>query len=181
MALTASAVKVGVTGSVYVGSTATAAPTSSVSALAVGFAELGYVSPDGIEESIDTSTSQIRAWQNGDLIREVITESTATFKFTLMETTKAVVELYYGTTVSGATTSAKVDVNPSATGGKKSFVFNVVDGASVIRTYVASGEVTAIEPVKVANGEVVGYGITVTAYPSSTGVAFTKWSSDFAA
>lgn len=180
MANTASAVKVGVTGSVYVGATSASAPTSSVSSL-TGFTELGYVSPDGIEESIDTSTSQIRAWQNGDLIREVITESTATFKFTLMETTKAVVELYYGSTVSGTTTSAKVDVNPSATGGKKSFVFNVVDGASVIRTYVATGEVIAVEPVTAANGDVIGYGLTVNAYPSSTGVAFTKWSSDFAA
>lgn len=180
MANTASAVKVGVTGSVYVGPTSATAPTSSVATL-TGFTELGYVSPDGIEESIDTSTSQIRAWQNGDLIREVITESTATFKFTLMETTKAVVELYYGSTVTGTTTSAKVDVNPSATGGKKSFVFNVVDGASVIRTYVATGEVIAVEPVTAANGDVIGYGLTVNAYPSSTGVAFTKWSSDFAA
>jgi hypothetical protein len=177
---TAAAVKVGVTGSVWVGATSATAPTSSVSSL-TGFTELGYVSPDGIEESIDTSTSQIRAWQNGDLIREVITESTATFKFMLMETTKAVVELYYGTTASGSTTSTKVDVNPSATGGRKSFVLNTVDGASVIRTYIASGEVTAVEPIKSANGEVVGYGMTVTAFPNSSGVAFTKFSSDFAA
>jgi hypothetical protein len=180
MANTASAVKVGVTGSVYVGATSASAPTSSVATL-TGFTELGYVSPDGVEEAIETSTSQIRAWQNGDLVREVITESTATFKFTLMETTKAVIELYYGTTASGTGTSAKVDVNPSASGGRKSFVINVVDGASVIRTYIASGEVTAVEPLTAANGDVLGYGMTITAFPNSSGVAFTKFSSDFAA
>lgn len=177
---TASAVKVGVTGSVWVGPTTAAAPTSSVSVL-TGFTELGYVSTDGLEEGRDRSTNQIRAWQNGDLIREIVTESTATFKFMLMETTKAVIELFYGSTVSGSTDSSKVDVNPSATGGKKSFVFNVVDGTSVIRTYVPTGEVLSVEPVKSANGEVIGYGVTVTAYPDSTGKAYSKFSSEFAA
>jgi len=180
MALTASNVKVGVTGSVWVGPTTAAAPTSSVSTL-TDFTELGYVSPDGLEETRDRSSNQIRAWQNGDLIREVVTESTATFKFMLMETTKAVIELFYGSTVSGTTTSAVVSVNPSATGGKKSFVFNTVDGTSVHRTYVPTGEVLAVEPVTASTGEVIGYGVTVTAYPDSTGVAFKKFSSDFAA
>lgn len=178
MANTASKVKVGVTGSVWVGATSATAPTSAISSL-TGFTELGYVGPDGLEETRDRSTNQIRAWQNGDLIREVVTESTATFKFMLMETTKAVIELFYGGSVTGTGDSAKVDVLPGATGGKKSFVFNVVDGTSVQRTYVPTGEVLAVEAVKSANGEVIGYGVTVTAYPSSTGVAFTKFSADF--
>lgn len=180
MALTADNVKVGVTGSVYVGPTTTTAPTSATAALDAGFSELGYVSGDGLEEARDRSTNQIRAWQNGDLIREVVTESTATFKFMLMETTKAVIELFYGSSVSGSGASAKVDVNPSATGGKKSFVFNVVDGTTTVRTYVPVGEVLAVEPVKIANGEVIGYGVTVTAYPDSNGKAFTKFSAAIA-
>jgi hypothetical protein len=177
---TASAVKVGVTGSVWVGPTSATAPTSATSSL-TGFTELGYVSPDGLEEARDRSTNQIRAWQNGDLIREVVTESTATFSFMLMETTKAVIELFYGATATGSGVSTKLDVNPSSTGGTKSFVFNVVDGTSVIRTYVASGEILSVEPVTAANGDVLGYGVTVTAYPNSSGVAFSKFSSDFAA
>lgn len=175
---TAANVKVGVTGSVYVGATSATAPTSATSAL-TGFTELGYVSPDGLEEARDRSTNQIRAWQNGDLIREVVTESTATFKFMLMETTKAVIELFYGGTVSGTGATSAIDVNPSATGGRKSFVFNVVDGTSVQRTYVPTGEIHSVEAVKAANGEVVGYGVTVTAYPDSTGKAFTKFSADY--
>lgn len=180
MANTASNVKVGVTGSVWVGPTSATAPTSATTTL-TGFTELGYVSPDGLEEARDRSSNQIRAWQDGALIREVVTESTATFKFMLMETTKAVVELFYGGTVSGSGASSSIAVNPAATGGKKSFVFNVVDGASVHRTYVATGEVLSVEAVKSANGEVIGYGVTVTAYPDSTGAAFTKFSADFAA
>lgn len=180
MANTASKVKVGVTGSVWVGPTSATAPTSATTTL-TGFTELGYVSTDGLEETRDRSTNQIRAWQNGDLIREVVTDSTATFKFMLMETTKAVIELFYGATVSGTGASASIAVNPSATGGKKSFVFNVVDGSSVIRTYVPTGEVLSVEPVKGANGDVVGYGVTVTAYSDGTGTAFTKFSADYEA
>lgn len=158
----ANAVQVAVTGSAFVGATTTTAPTTAVSALPVGFTELGYISPDGITETRDRSTSQIRAWQNADLVREVVTESTATFSFTLLEATKEVVELYYGSAVTNS--NGSIDVNPSATGGRKSFVFNAVDGSKVIRIYVPSGEVTAVEPVAYVNGEAVAFGITVTAY-----------------
>jgi len=162
MANNSNNVAVAVSGSAYVGATTIAAPTDATTALPIGFAELGYISPDGITETIDKTTNQIRAWQNADLVREVVTEATATFSFTLMEATKEVVELYYGATVAGAT--GGVDVNPGATGGRKSFVFNAVDGAKVIRIYVPSGEVMAVEPVAYVNGDPVAFGITVTAY-----------------
>lgn len=177
MATNANNVQVAVTGSAYVGATSTAAPTTAVSALNVAFTELGYISPDGITETRDRSTNQIRAWQNADLVREVITESSATFKFTLLEATQSVVELYYGSTVTTAT--GGIDVNPSATGGRKSFVFNAVDGAKVIRIYVPSGEVTAVEPVAYVNGDPVSFGITVTAY-SVGAYSYKRFQSDLA-
>lgn len=162
MANNSNNVAVAITGSAYVGATTVTAPTTAVSALNVGFAELGYISADGITETRDRSTNQIRAWQGADLVREVVTESTATFKFTLLEATKDVVELFYGSSVAGATGS--VDVNPSSTGGRKSFVLNAVDGAKVIRLYIPSGEVLSVEPVAYVNGDPVSFGITVTAY-----------------
>lgn len=171
----ANAVQVAVTGSAYVGATGTAAPTTAVSALNVAFTELGYISADGITETRDRSTNPIRAWQNADLVREVVTESSATFKFTLLEATKEVVELYYGTSVVTATGS--VEVNPGTTGGRKSFVFNAVDGAKVIRIYVPSGEVLAVEPVAYVNGEPVSFGVTVTAYSTGT-FSYKRFQSD---
>lgn len=162
MANNSNNVAVAVTGSAYVGATSVTAPTTAVSALPVGFTELGYISPDGITETRDRSTNQIRAWQNADLVREVITESSATFKFTLLEATKDAVELYYGSAVTNS--NGSIDVNPGSTGGRKSFVFNAVDGSKVIRLYVPSGEVTAVEPISYVNGDPVSFGVTVTAY-----------------
>jgi hypothetical protein len=159
MALTADNVVVGITGKVYVGPTTSTAPTTTTSTL-TGFAELGYVTTDGVEFTTDKSTNQIRAWQNSDLIREVVTESTVTYKFSLMESSTAVIEAYFGSTM----TTGKVNVNASNTGGKKSFVIDVVDGAKSIRHYVPAGEILSVEAQKYQNGEAVVYGVTVTAY-----------------
>ena len=159
MALSADSVVVGITGKCYVGATTAAAPTASTSTL-TGFTELGYVSADGITHTLDKSTSQIRAWQDASLVREIVTEATETFSFSLLETNEAVLELYFGATM----TNGKIEINPSATGGRKSFVIDVVDGYKAIRHYIPSGEVMAVEAQTIANGEAIMYGVTITAY-----------------
>lgn len=162
MALTADNVVVGVTGKVYIGATSATAPTASDATL-TGFTELGYVHSDGVTFTTDKSTSQIRAWQNADLVREVITEATATYTFALLETTEDVVEAYFGSTMVGG----KIELNPSSTGGRKSFVIDVVDGTKVIRHYIPSGEILSVKEQTIANGEAISYGLTVTAYASA--------------
>lgn len=166
MALSADNVNVAVTGKVYVAPTSATAPTGSDSTL-TGFTELGYVSADGITVTHDRSTSQIRAWQNSDLVREVTTEATTTYALTLLESNEDVIETYFGATITGG----KIQVNPSATGGRKSWVIDVVDGTEVIRHYIPTGEVTAVEAQTFANGEAIGYGITITAYVANDRVA----------
>jgi hypothetical protein len=163
MALTADNVVVGITGRVYAAPTTAAAPTDSTTELAVDFVDLGYVSADGVEFATDRSTSQIRAWQNADLVREVVTESTVTYSFMLLETTEAVIEAYFG----NAIVDGKVSLNPSSTGGKKSFVIDVIDGVKAIRHYVPSGEILTIEAQAITNGDALGYGIVITAYQSA--------------
>jgi len=162
MALTADNVVVGITGRVYVAPTTATAPTASDTVLSVDFVDLGYVSADGVNFETSRSTSQIRAWQDADLVREVVTEATVTYSFMLLETTEAVVEAYFGSTM----LNGKISLNPSATGGKKSFVIDVVDGAKSIRHYVPAGEILTVEAQPITNGDALGYGITVTAYQS---------------
>ena len=163
MALTADNVVVGITGRVYVGPTTTAAPTASDSTLAVGFEDLGYVSTDGVTFTTDRSTTQIRAWQNADLVREVVTEGTITYSFMLMESNQAAIETYFGSTMTGG----KIQLDPSTTGGRKSFVIDVVDGTKVVRHYIPEGEVMSVEAQTFVNGDAVGYGVTITAYMAS--------------
>lgn len=166
MALNADNVVVGITGKVYVGDALATAPTTSTGTL-TGFTELGYVSADGVTFTQEKSTNQIRAWQNADLVREIVTEGTVTYQFTLLETTEAVIEAYFG----GSMVDGKIQVNPTATGGRKKFVIDVVDGAKAIRHYVPAGEILSVEAQQIQNGEAVAYGMTVTAYATGGRVA----------
>jgi hypothetical protein len=162
MALTPDNVLVGITGAVYAGAIDAVAPTSTTSTL-TAFTELGYVSSDGVSFTQDKTTNQIRAWQNSDLVREVVTEATVTYSFMLMESNQAVIEAYFG----GTMTDGKIQVNPSNTGGKQSFVIDVVDGAKSIRHYIPTGEILSVDAQTIANGEALMYGITITAYASA--------------
>ena len=171
MALDSDNVRVAVSGAVYVAPTGTSAPTTSSSALDAAFVDLGYVSADGISESIDRSTTQIRAWQNGSLVREVTAEGTYSVSMTFIETNEAVLELYYGT----ANASGQFDIDPTSTGGRKSFVLDIVDGSNVERIYIPAGEITALGERTLASGEAVGYDVTITAYADTDSTAVTKW------
>jgi hypothetical protein len=166
MALTAENVVVGITGEVYVGPTTATAPTTSTSTL-TGFSSLGYVSADGVEFGVDKSTNQIRAWQNADLVREVITEGTVTYTFSMLETNEDVIETYFGSSM----VDGKIELNPTNTGGRKSFVIDIVDGDKVIRHYIPAGEILSVEAQTIQNGEPVSYGVTMTAYASAGRVA----------
>lgn len=174
MALDASNVVVGITGKVYVGPVSATAPTSYSSTL-TGFTDLGYISADGVTFTTDKSTNQIRAWQNADLVRETVTEGTVTYAFTLLETTLETVEAYFGSAVDN---TGKISLVPTATGGRKSFVLDVVDGADLVRHYVPTGEILSVEAQQIQNGEAIAYGITVTAYISE-GRAADIWYSKF--
>ena len=174
MALDSDNVRVAVTGAVYVAPAGTAAPTASDSTLNVAFADLGYVHSDGISESIDKTTNQIRSWQDGSLVREIVSEGTYSVSFTLIETKEEVLELYYGVSV----VNGEVDIDPRKTGGRKSFVIDVVDGDSVERTYIPTGEVTSVGERTLASGEAIGYEVTITAYADESSDVAIKWFSD---
>lgn len=169
---TATNVRVGTTGAIYVGETSASAPTTATSSL-TGFTDLGYIHADGVTETRDRSTNQIRAWQNADLVREVVTEATASFQFTLLETSLSAIEAYYGSAVD--VVDGSVEINPSATGGRKSFVIDLIDGTDAIRTYIPDGEILSVGEQVYQNGEPVGFDVTITAYASADGYSFKKF------
>lgn len=171
MALDSDNVRVAVSGAVYVAPTGTTAPTTSSSALDAAFVDLGYVSADGITENIDRTTNQIRAWQDGSLVREVTSEGTYSVDLTFIETKEDVLELYYGAT----NASGQFDIDPASSGGRKSFVIDVVDGTAVERVYIPAGEITALGTRTLASGEAVGYQVTITAYADADSATVTKW------
>ena len=163
MALTSSKVRVGVSGEVSVGATTAAAPTSAVSAL-TGFTGLGYTNEDGLKRKPEVSRDDIVAWQNAAVVRTVTKDAKTVYTFTLIETTKPSIDFAFGTSVTQSATEGTYTADPAATGGRKSFVFDVIDGANLKREYVAEGELTELGEISYGGGEAIAYECTVTAY-----------------
>ena len=83
---TAENVRVGVTGAVYFAPAGTAVPTSVSGVLNAAFVDVGYIGEDGVSESISADTNDIKAWQNGDVVRRVQTSHDYTVSFTMLRT-----------------------------------------------------------------------------------------------
>lgn len=163
MAKTSENVRVATTGAIYWGPTTATAPTASDSTL-TAFTELGYANSDGISFTTSRDTSDITAWQNAALVRKIITGSSVTYSFTLLETNAEVIEAFYGS----AMVDGKVAFNPGKTGGRKSFVIDAIDvddaGDKIIRHYIPSGEIIEIGEQTFTSGDAIQYNITITAY-----------------
>lgn len=165
MALVSSNVRVGVSGEVSVGAVGAAAPATAAAAL-TGFTGLGYVSEDGITETLDRSVDDIKAWQNAATVRSVVSDASVTYSFTLIETTVNVIETALGATVTQSASEGTYTINAASTGGRKSFVIDVIDGANLKRIYIAEGEITELGDTVYASGEAVGYEVTLKSYSS---------------
>jgi hypothetical protein len=163
MALDSTKVRAAVSGAVSMGPTTAAAPTGTGGTL-TGFLDLGLISDAGVTESRSRSTNEIRAWQGGALVRTLITAGTLTYQFVMLETKKETVETFYGTTVVPGATDGSFVIVPTSTGGRKSFVLDVIDGSELLRYYIPQGEVTEVGDHVYVNSDPVGYEVTVSAY-----------------
>jgi hypothetical protein len=168
MALTAEDVRVAVTGGVYGAPDGTTLPTDADAALDAAFDELGYVSEDGITQAINSDVTDIRAWQNGDIVRKVQTSHDLTYAMAFLETNEHTLATYYGD-YTGDSDAGTVEIRGTM-GIRQSWVFNVVDGDARIRLVIPDGQVTERGEISYVNGDAIMYPVTITAYPDASGV-----------
>jgi hypothetical protein len=134
------------------------APTDASTAL-TGFTDLGYLSEDGVTNSLSTSSTPIKAWQNNATVRTIITDGTETFQCVFIETKAETVGLYYGGTVDA---DGSIVSDPGANTPEQKMVFEYVDGAKLVRAYAPKAQVTERGDTVWRNGEPVGYEVTIT-------------------
>lgn len=169
MALDATKVRVGVTGKVMFAPTGTALPTTSIATPNVAFVDVGYIGEDGVTQSIAEDSTDIKAWQDGAVVRKVQTSHDVTFTFVMIESNAASLKAYYGNYTSGVI-QIKGDVLPH-----QAMLLDVIDGTHEIRVVLPDAQITERGDVVYANGEAIGYEVTVTAYPDSGGVKAYKY------
>jgi hypothetical protein len=82
-------------GAIFVAPKGTAVPTDAATPLANTFVGLGYVSEDGLTNTVETDTNDTQAW-GGDTVLSEQTSYKETFGFGLIETKEAALAQYYG-------------------------------------------------------------------------------------
>lgn len=170
MTTVASNVLVAVTGTVRFAPLATALPTTPVATPNVAFLDVGYISDDGVSEKIDDSTTEIKAWQNADVVRRIQTDHSLQYSFTMIETNANSLNAYYGGNYTAGVVQIKSGVLPH-----KEWIIDVVDGTNLVRIVVPDGQIVARGETKYANGGAVMYPVTIECYPDASNVKAYKY------
>lgn len=171
---TATNVNVGkpkVGGAFFKAPTTTTLPTNATSTLDSAFNCLGYISDAGVVNSNSPSSTSFKAW-GGDVVYDAQTEKPDTFKLQLIETTNIdVLKTVYGSdNVTGDLTSGITVKANSKESESNAYVIDMIlrDGGAK-RIVVPNGKITAIGDITYADGSLLGYDITISAYPNTSG------------
>lgn len=163
----------GVSGGYFYSAPSTAtAPTDFSTALPADFVCLGYISDDGVAETIETDATTLNDL-NGDVVYTATSSRTETITATLLEVAEAPLKEIYGqdmvTTDSSGNLTVKHGTHNSP---NRIYVLELVlrDGRQW-RQVVPAGQVTEVGELSVAAGEGAGRQVTITCNIDSTGVS----------
>lgn len=168
-------------GAVSVGATSLTLPTDATTALASGFANLGYCSDDGMTKNITRDSEEIKSW-GGDTVLMPLTDYAEEYKFKLLETQNIDVKkvLFGDSNVSGALSTGVTAIGNSKELPAKAWVIDMTGNGTLIRVVIPNGKVTEIGEISYVDNDAIGYEVTVKAMPDSSGncsYEYTKTSS----
>lgn len=153
-------------GAIYRAPLGTAIPTTADGTLDNAYKSLGYVSEDGLSNSDSKTVTDHKAW-GGDIIDSSITEHKDTWKFKLVEVLNIdVLKTVYGDGNVSGTLAAGLTIN--ATGdelGEGIFVIDMILKNAIKRVVIPRGKVTEMAEIPYKDTDLIGYDVTVTAYP----------------
>lgn len=166
-----SAAKPKAAGAIWTAPTGTTLPSNPTDGLDGAFKSLGYVSEDGLENSIDEDSDSVKAW-GGDTVLTLVSSRTETFKQTFIEISKEVLKQIYGDdNVTGDIESGGLTVlHNSKTRPVRAYIYEMLlSGGRVKRIVLPNAQITEIGNVAYKGTDPIGYEATITAYPDSVG------------
>lgn len=158
-------------GAIFVAPAGTAVPADATTPLAGAFVNLGYVSEDGLTNTVETDTNDVNAW-GGDTVLSEQTSYKETFSFGLIEVKEAALAQYYGPENVSVDGSGNITVHHN---GKV-----LPEQVAVVETVLADGRVkrTVIPKAKMSDrsgdvtytdGDAITYPIVWNAKPDADG------------
>lgn len=153
-------------GAIFTAPIATALPTDATTSLDAAFQGLGYVSEDGLVNTIESDSESIVAW-GGDTVLTTQTSREESFAFTFIETNEHVLKEVYGEDNVSVSADGDITVIHSAVDRTpRRYVFEIaLTGGRVKRIVVPRAQVSEVGDVTYADGEAIGYEVTLTALP----------------
>ena len=146
-------------------------PTDATTALGTGFVCLGYVSQDGVTQSIDKNSNDVVDWR-GDAVDSIDGTRAESSSFTLIETNPASLKQYYGenNVVTDQTTGAITQVKHNGNSNDMyCYVWETVLKNGVIRrTVVPKAKVTDIGDIQYKSDDIIAYQLTIKHFPADS-------------
>ena len=158
-------------GAIFRAPAGTALPTDAKTTLNAAFAPVGYISDSGVVNSNSPSSDSVKAW-GGDTVCNYQTEKPDTFKFTMLESLRdTVLKAVYGdSNVSGTLTDGLTVKANSTEQARCAWVIDMILQNSTLKRVVIPGaKVTAVGDITYVDGQPIGYEVTLSAEPDSSG------------
>lgn len=159
-----------VDGGIYFAPAGTTAPTDATTTLASAFKNLGYVSEDGVTNSLSKETNEIKEW-GGDTVDTVLTGQTDTFTFKFIESFNVdTLKCIYGTSnVSESSGAITITVNAKDAPSGVYVIDMIQRGGRMKRIVIPNGKITELGDIVYKADEAVGYDCTLAANLDSSG------------
>lgn len=151
----------------------TTLPTDASTALGADFANLGYVTSDGITINRETESNDFKDL-SGDTVLTVISSVKDTVGFNLMETRTAALKEIYGqsnVTETTATGTTKITVSQDSNElPQRAYVMEfALTGGRKMRKVIPLGKITELGEQTYQSGEAISYPATLTCAPDTNG------------
>lgn len=163
------------TGLVWMAIPGSTAPTDATTALAAAWKNMGGITEAGVSIKQNTSTTKKKFYGSPVTQRTLVTDQEYTIDVAYGELNARVMEVFWRkallSIVPTVTTGAWATTAGTYSRQLYAMVVDMVDGVNRLRFYFPSVEVTNQGDIKIANSEALEWGVTLSAYPDTSGNA----------
>ena len=146
-------------------------PTDASTALTSDFNDLGYVSEDGVTQTLSNDTTDVKEW-GGSTVLSIEDNFADEWKMKLIEATNAdVLKEVFGQNAVTVDASGHITIAASAVG--RDYRCYVVDmllrNGGIRRVVLPNAKISAVEDITHGAKDAVGYGVTLKCAPDASG------------
>ncbi|QOV99509.1 phage tail tube protein [Rhodococcus pyridinivorans] len=167
-------VRLGVTGALHTFDRGSITIPVNMAPWPTGAVDLGYISDEGITENREADSEQFVPWQTNAPVRVETTSEIITWETTLWTTSYDTVSVYFKVRAEDMEYDPESEVVSFVDGDKKprdlrGWGIDVIDGVYARRAIIPNGEITERGGLSYRKDQLIGYPVTLTAYPGPEG------------